>query len=228
MIQPSRSTAASLTELAAPAPRSRSNPPDRGARPLVSDAELLHRIAAGERAALGTLYDRHARTMMALGVRILGVHGEVQDVLHDVFLEVWLRAADYDVRRGSVKTWLLVRMRSRCIDRTRSPLVRRAGGDRLHVVEVHFEPRAEINRVRALVSALPAPQQRVMELGYFHGLSISEIAAELAVPIGTVKSRLSAALATLRAALGVAPAPVGHARRSNRQGAENANHRQVL
>lgn len=179
---------------------------------LASDGELLRRIVAGEGAALGMLYDRHARTMTSLGVRILGPRSEVEDILHDVFLEVWRRAADYDRRRGSVKTWLLVRMRSRCIDLTRSRLPRRIEGDRLDVVEVRYEPQADASRLRALVVALPAPQRLVMELGYFRGLSISEIAVELAVPVGTVKSRLSAALARLRIELGVVRAGDGQSR----------------
>ena len=201
LIHRSFSTAVEWLPLEPPAPRPR--PPDRSPAAITSDGELLGRVVAGDRAALGALYHRHARAMLALGLRILGARCEVEDVLHDVFLEVWRRAADYDRKRGSVKTWLLVRMRSRCIDRARSPMARRIDGDWLHKVEVHCEPRMDVPRLRALVDALPAPQRLVMELGYFRGLSISEIAGELSVPIGTVKSRLSAGLAALRAELGV-------------------------
>jgi RNA polymerase sigma-70 factor, ECF subfamily len=180
---------------------------DRSAAACSSDDALLQGIVGGEREALGALYDRHARSMTEVGVRILGIRSEVEDVLHDVFLEVWRRAGDYDRRRGSVKSWLLVRMRSRSIDRARSPLMRRIDHDPVPMVEVHFEPRAESNRLHALLDRLPPPQRMVMELSYFRGLSLSEIASELAVPIGTVKSRLSTALAALRLGLGVVRTP---------------------
>ena len=83
------------------------------AEPL-DDASLMQAVAAGDRAALATLYDRHAPILLALGSRIVPDRAEVEDVLHDVFLEAWRRAHRYDPRRASVRTWLAVRMRSRC------------------------------------------------------------------------------------------------------------------
>jgi RNA polymerase sigma-70 factor (ECF subfamily) len=177
------------------------------------DIAVLRRIAGGEKDALGVLYDRHAGVMLALGVRVVGVRREAEDLLHDVFLEAWRHAGDYDPRRGSVKTWLLLRMRSRCLDRVRSH-----GFSRTDALEV--EPmgttdttgnaesdRVERNldgaRVKALLDMLPAGQREVLELGYFQGLSFSEIAEALGIPIGTVKSRVSAAMVKLRADLGV-------------------------
>jgi RNA polymerase sigma-70 factor (ECF subfamily) len=176
---------------------------DRRVQAACSDGDLVQRIACGEREALGLLYVRHARAMAQVGMRIVGKHSEVEDVLHDVFLEVWNRAGCYDSSRGSVRTWLLVRMRSRCIDRTRVTRPPSVDRERADVVEMHFEHHTEAVRLRALVRGLPTPQRLVMELGYFDGLSHAEIAAELAVPVGTVKSRLSTALTALRTALGV-------------------------
>jgi RNA polymerase sigma-70 factor, ECF subfamily len=171
------------------------------------DIDVLRRIAGGDKAALGCLYDRHAGIMLALGVRITGARREAEDLLHDVFLEAWSHAGDYDPRRGSVKTWLLLRMRSRCLDRVRSHAfsrtdsmdaepVRATGADKT-------ERHIDATRARALLESLPAGQREVLELGYFQGLSFSEIAEELGIPVGTVKSRVSAALVKLRADLGV-------------------------
>jgi RNA polymerase sigma-70 factor (ECF subfamily) len=172
-----------------------------------ADLELLRRIAGGDRAALGVLYDRHASVMLALGVRIIGVQRDAEDLVHDVFLEAWSHAGDYDPRRGSVKTWLLLRMRSRCLDRVRSHAFSRtetleqepARSDTVENADIRLDAAS----ARDLVQSLPPGQRQVLELGYFEGLSFSEIAEVLKIPIGTVKSRVSAAIAKLRENLGV-------------------------
>jgi RNA polymerase sigma-70 factor, ECF subfamily len=171
------------------------------------DIDVLRRIAGGDKEALGCLYDRHAGVMLALGMRIVGLRRDAEDLLHDVFLEAWRHAGDYDARRGSVKTWLLMRMRSRCLDRVRSHAfsrtdsldvepMRSGGADK---VERHIDGA----RAKALLETLPAGQREVLELGYFQGLSFSEIAHALNIPVGTVKSRVSAAMVKLREDLGV-------------------------
>ena len=171
------------------------------------DIDVLRRIAGGDKDALGVLYDRHAGVMLALGLRIIGVRREAEDLLHDVFLEAWSHAGDYDPRRGSVKTWLLLRMRSRCLDRVRSHGFSRT--DSLAVepmrsgVPERVERSIDAARAKALLDALPAGQREVLELGYFQGLSFSEIAEALDIPIGTVKSRVAAAMVRLRADLGI-------------------------
>jgi RNA polymerase sigma-70 factor (ECF subfamily) len=124
-----------------------------------------------------------------------------------VFLEAWRHAGDYQPERGSVKSWLLLRMRSRCLDRVRShgfsrstPLTQEParGG-----AAERSERRLDAARARALLEQLPDGQREVLELGYFQGLSFSEIALQLKIPVGTVKSRVSAAMGKLRADLGV-------------------------
>jgi RNA polymerase sigma-70 factor (ECF subfamily) len=124
-----------------------------------------------------------------------------------VFLEAWRHAGDYDPRRGSVKTWLLLRMRSRCLDRVRSHGFSRTDALEVEPMRSGASDRVERSidgaRARALLDTLPAGQREVLELGYFQGLSFSEIAEALDIPIGTVKSRVSAAMVKLRADLGV-------------------------
>lgn len=172
-----------------------------------ADIEVLRSVAAGDRQALGELYDRHAGVMLALGIRIIGVRREAEDLLHDVFLEAWRHAGDYDPGRGSVKTWLLLRMRSRCLDRVRSH-----GFSRVDSLEVEparsgaverADRRLDGARARASLASLPPAQREVLELGYFQGMSFSEIASALDIPIGTVKSRVSAAMVKLREDLDV-------------------------
>ena len=172
-----------------------------------SDAALVRAIANGDTRALAALYDRHAPLMVGLARRIVLGKPEAEDIVHDVFVEAWRRAADYDENRGSVKAWLLLRTRSRAIDFRKSAGVSRTvpTGDGQWLAAL-ADPRADDSeapdhaRLRQRLSALNVEQREVLWLGYFEGLSSSEIAARVGVPIGTVKSRVAAALAALRAA----------------------------
>ncbi len=165
-------------------------------------------IANGDRDALAELYDRHAPSLLALGVRILGNRREAEDVVHDVFVEAWKRATEYDPERGRVKTWLMLRMRCRCIDRVKSAGYSRsrplpADGDIGGGDTDDAESSPDVNRVREALASLPEDQRTVLMLGYFEGLSSSEIADRLGIPMGTVKSRVASAMAKLRASLRV-------------------------
>jgi RNA polymerase sigma-70 factor, ECF subfamily len=196
-------------------PSSSHTPPPvpHGAAPRAeSDLTLLRAVARGERWALGALYDRHAALLLGIGVRILRSRDEAEDLLHDVFLEVHRHAGEYDAARGSVRTWICVRMRSRALDRLRAPgrAKRRAledslpaGGEDFAADSTLLEGGADHDalRVRAALITLSDAQRTVLELGYFRGLSCSEIAEVLAVPVGTVKSRARSALDRLREAL---------------------------
>jgi len=196
-----------------PLPLPRSSPAPADARD--EDVGCIARAARGDREGLAALYDRHARTMLALGIRILRRRREAEDILHDVFVEAWRRAGDYDPRRGTVRTWLLLRMRSRCLDRVRSAAYSRGESldDREEATLRRGQPGTDGGaeeleaapdraRVRAALAALSDAHRAVLELGYFEGLSSSEIGARLQIPTGTVKSRVRAALAILRDALG--------------------------
>jgi RNA polymerase sigma-70 factor (ECF subfamily) len=172
------------------------------------DEVLVRAIASGDTRALAALYDRHAPLMLGLARRIVGGKPEAEDIVHDVFVEAWRRAADYDENRGSVKAWLLLRTRSRAIDHRKSAAVARTvpTGDGAWLAAL-VDPRADDSeapdhaRLRRVVSSLSEEQQQVLYLGYFEGLSSSEIAARAGIPIGTVKSRVAAALGALRLAL---------------------------
>lgn len=173
------------------------------------DARLVRDVADGDRESLARLYDRYAPSLLAIGQRILRDRREAEDLLHDVFLEVWRQAADYDPKRGSVRGWLLLRMRCRALDRLKAAGVQRVVS--LEERRPAEEPAAggedpagapDRARVRQALAGLPASLRVVLELGYFEGLSSAEIATRIAAPVGTVKSRVAAALAKLRSDLG--------------------------
>jgi len=172
--------------------------------------ELLRKIAERDREALRTLYGRFATAVFSLARRILGDGAEAEDVLQEVFVQVWRECGSFDRSRGSVPAWLMSIARNRSIDRLRS---RRRGdaarqekelGDLLEPVPGVDEDVASMSdaaRVRHALSALPEVQQQALLLSYFGGRSHSEIAAAIGVPIGTVKSRIAGGLQALRAAL---------------------------
>jgi RNA polymerase sigma-70 factor (ECF subfamily) len=184
-----------------------------GDQPETSDElELVAAVSAGSTDALATLYDRYSKTLMSLGMRVLKDVAEVEDLLHDVFVEVWEKAGSYDPARGSVRTWLCLRMRSRALDRCK--LARRRRVDQLDDPDspvngqgsaILAESAPEVlgrDKLHEAINDLPDPQQMVISLAYFQGLSCSEIAASLEVPIGTVKSRLAGAKRGLQRAMG--------------------------
>ncbi len=169
------------------------------------DEGLIAAAAVGDEAALAGLYDRHAAAMLGVALRILKTRQDAEDLVHDVFVEAWQRAADFDAGRGSVRSWLLVRVRSRAVDRLRSLEAARRRG--LMVIAEHGgqEPATApvwdgLDRARAkrALDALPEPQRALVELAYFEGMTCSEMAAHCGIPIGTVKSRLAAAMGKLR------------------------------
>ena len=173
----------------------------------VDDAAVVARVAAGQQPALAELYDRYASLLLGVGVRMMGVRAEAEDVLHDVFVEVWKRAGDFDPARGTVRAWLALRMRSRCLDRKKSPRLARSVSfeetelDRRAAPTIDPLARLERLRVRQALTTLSADQRAVVDLAYFAGLSTIEIGLRLAIPQGTVKSRLFAAREKLAHAL---------------------------
>lgn len=172
-----------------------------------ADAALVARMAAGDRDALAELYDRHSALLYSLAVRVLQDRREAEDLLHDVILEVWRSAAQYSPERGRVVVWLTMRMRSRALDRLKSPSRRRTALSEdpaaEQVAPASTSPDACVDHraAREALDQLPAEQRRVLELAYFEGLSSTEIAAELKLSVGTVKSRTAAGLSKLRARL---------------------------
>jgi RNA polymerase sigma-70 factor (ECF subfamily) len=175
----------------------------------VSDASLIERAARGDVHAFAQIYDRHASTMLALARRILLSAGDAQDLLHDVFLEAWLSAREYDPQRGSLRVWLLVRTRSRALDRRGRSLREQSANESLARGDAGSssratqpEPERQIAVRQALATLEPSARQ-TLELTYFEGLTALEVAARMGVPEGTVKSRLARGLDTLERVFGL-------------------------
>ena len=175
-----------------------------------SDVALLHAITRGDETALARLYDQYRVILFGLLVRILNSREEAEDVLQDAFLQVWRSADAFDETRGKPFTWLVTLTRSRAIDRLRSLGARRrladsAAQDRSEEASdavkdtLRSEQREVVHRALA---ELPEDQRQTLQLAYFEGLTQSEIAAKLKAPLGTVKTRMRAALIKLRASLG--------------------------
>lgn len=201
-------------ECAAPdsRPTSRLLPfPNGGADEI--ERELVRRLAAGDDHALDELYRRFSGLVRRVLERCLGENGEADEVLQEVFLQVWRQARRYSEERASPKRWILVLARSRALDRLKSATASRRrevvvagevpltlwpeGASRLEAVE-------RSSRVRHALGRLPTEQRVTLELAYFQGLTQAEIAARTGAPLGTVKSRTLIALRKLRESLGEA------------------------
>jgi RNA polymerase sigma-70 factor, ECF subfamily len=187
--------------------------PETGRAVESEDEALVQRMAAGDDAALGALYDRWHAVVHGAVSRMLRQPEDVDDVVEEAFWQAWRQASRFDRSRGAVQTWLSTIARSRALDRVRTLRRRREepleGDDGQVVVQQAAEGDpgldAEASERRRIVvaalSGLPAEQREALELGYFGGLSQTEIAERTGQPLGTVKTRMRLALQKLRSQL---------------------------
>jgi RNA polymerase sigma-70 factor (ECF subfamily) len=197
---------------------SQSSPAYQDTQPVLvpdGDAGLVRRMAAGDEAALGLLYDRWSPMLHSVALRIVGDPNDAEEVLEETFWQAWRQAGRFEETRGGVSTWLSMILRSRALDRVRArgrlreerwdsvmePAM--AGEDTRGAPDSHAELDEMRRLVTAAVAQLPAEQRQTVELAYFRGMSQTEIAAALGQPLGTVKTRARLALQKLREALGV-------------------------
>jgi RNA polymerase sigma-70 factor, ECF subfamily len=184
--------------------------------PVPDDAELMIAIARAEVGAFERLYERYAPIVLATCLRIVRDRVEAEDLLEEVFWEIWARRDRYDASRSSPFTYLMTLARSRALDRLRYRKrragvwleVRDADRDALAAASSSganpFEDAAAVQRRTAIDRALeelPAPHRRVVEMNFFEGLSHREISEQLGDPLGTVKTRIRQGLLTLRKVL---------------------------
>ena len=174
------------------------------------DLECLRRLASGDQASAARLYDRHARPVYSLILRIVGDEGESEEVLQDVFAQAFGQAARYDASRGPVAAWLLMMARSRSIDRLRARKARPEGQASADPHAIDEMPGSSPDAASAMLDdeqarlvqqalrALPVIQRTAIELAYYDGLSHREIADRLEEPLGTVKTRIRLGLLKLR------------------------------
>jgi len=168
------------------------------------DQELAAGLAAGNHEALAELYDRYAGLAYGVAMRVLGDPGRAEDAVQDAFMNVWNRAAGFDLERGSLRAWLLTSVRNRCIDHLRG----RGAHERqerelqpeLAYAVSPSDPWREVAlsleraAVRDAMASLPTEQRQVVEMAYFGGYTHTEIADMTRVPLGTVKGRMRLAL----------------------------------
>jgi len=170
----------------------------------LSDEALVALVARSDEAALAELYDRFGRPAYGLALRVLRDPSLAQDAVQEAFLAAWRTAASYDARRAKAGTWLLTIVHRRAVDLVRREHRRRGApredapvpaGD---ATDEEAWVREQRREVQAALAQLPPDQREALELAYYGGLTQSELAERLGVPLGTIKSRMFAGLSKLR------------------------------
>jgi RNA polymerase sigma-70 factor (ECF subfamily) len=174
----------------------------------VPDSALVERMIAGDESALSALYDRYSGMLFAMLVRILRDPQAAEEILQDLFLQLWRGAARFDAGRGSLPAWLMVIGRNRALSRLRTREHREIPEDieafpaNAVASSVNLEDDAErsllMEKLRTAMATLPAEQREAVELAYFEGMTQTEIAAHTGSPLGTVKSRVRTAMQSLK------------------------------
>jgi len=168
-----------------------------------NDMRLVARIRAGEQDALSDLYDRYSSVVYGVALRVLQDAAAAEDIVQDIFLQLWRKPDAFDSSRGSLVAWLAVIARHRAIDRLRQ---RRPETDIEDVVIAggtdlrdETERSLVIEKVRAALGEMNENQRKALEMAYFQGLTHTEIAEKTGEPLGTIKTRIRSGLQTLRA-----------------------------
>lgn len=169
------------------------------------DAALLARIQSGDQDAMSRFFQRYGSMVYSVALRVLKDSGDAEDVVQEIFVQVWKNPGAFVAGRGSLGGWLVVVARNRAIDMLR----RRRPSDPMELFALpsatNLASEAErsvlIERIRSAMHSLPAEQQKSVELAFFEGLSHSEIAHQTGDPLGTVKTRIRLALLSLRKVL---------------------------
>jgi RNA polymerase sigma-70 factor, ECF subfamily len=181
------------------------------AQSLSEGVYLIQQVANQDREAFGQLYDRFSTLVFTLAMRMLRARSDAEDLLQEVFVQVWRQAQNYSTERGSPEAWIVNIARSRAIDKIRSirrmeksfvlteDPARAESTDNVESSAAESEVRMAIN---SALANLPEAQRKVLELAYFAGLTQTEIATRLAEPLGTVKTRMRSGIQRLREMLG--------------------------
>jgi RNA polymerase sigma-70 factor (ECF subfamily) len=171
-----------------------------------ADEPLIGRVQAKDQTAMGAIFDRYAAMVYSVALRVLKDPGQAEDVMQEIFLQVWNRPDRFTQGHGSLGAWLAVIARNRSIDllRQRRPtepcedVVLESGTN----LASEVERNTMMTKVRGVLRNLPQEQQKSLELAFFQGLTHAEIAERTGDPLGTVKTRIRAGLAALRKGVG--------------------------
>lgn len=170
-----------------------------------ADAQLIADLHAGQENALAALYDRYGGIVYAVALRVLGDTSAAEDVVQDIFLQLWRNPGIFDPARGSLAAWLGVLARNRAIDthRRRRPQTDLADAQLACPGDLEDEAvrHAVVAKAREQLAQMPPGQRQVLELAFFEGLTHTEIAERTGEPLGTVKTRIRSGLIAMRKAL---------------------------
>jgi RNA polymerase sigma-70 factor, ECF subfamily len=173
----------------------------------VSDAEIVARICSGDESAMALLYDRYSRVVYAVALRVLSDGSAAEDILQDVFMQLWRNPQAFNASRGSLAAWLAVIARNRAIDKLRKKRPEAEPAETVIAVAPDLEDTAghnlAIEKVRTVLAGIPAEQRAALEMAFFEGLTHVEIAGKTGQPLGTIKTRIRSGLSAVRKAFAV-------------------------
>lgn len=169
-----------------------------------AEAALIERIRAGDESAMTNLYDRYSGVVYGVALRVLGDATAAEDVLQEVFLQLWRNPQAFDAGRGALAPWLAVIARNRAIDVVRKRPMEQDIEELPISSGLNLEDEAAehmaISKVRAVLAQLPQDQRKALDMAFFEGMTHTEIAARTGEPLGTVKTRIRSGLLALRKA----------------------------
>lgn len=179
--------------------------PSTDTNAAISDLALVTAIRTGDQGAMAALYDRYSSIVYSVALRVLQDTGAAEDVLQDIFMQLWRNPGAFDASRGNMAAWLAVISRHRAIDALR----RRKPEDDFENVVVSVEPdmasdadrSRAMRKVREAFESMALPQRSALEMAYFEGLTHAEIAEKTGEPLGTIKTRIRNGLLSLRKVL---------------------------
>jgi RNA polymerase sigma-70 factor (ECF subfamily) len=170
-----------------------------------SDAALVSAMASGDQGAMGQLYDRYSPIVYSIALRVLGDAGMAEDLLQEIFMQLWRNPRAFDSKRGTLAPWLVAITRNRAIDWLRKRRPETPVAEVAISIEPDLASKTEfarsVGKIRAMLDRMPTAQKDLLEMAYFEGLTHSEIAARTGQPLGTIKTRIRSGLLALRMAL---------------------------
>jgi RNA polymerase sigma-70 factor (ECF subfamily) len=170
-----------------------------------SDLALVTAVRSGDQGAMAALYDRYSAIVYSVALRVLQDTGGAEDVLQDIFMQLWRNPGSFDASRGNMGAWLAVIARHRAIDRLRRRRLENDIEDVVVSVEPDLATEADrsrtLDRIRVALRTMPPPQRSALEMAYFEGLTHVEIAEKTGEPLGTIKTRIRTGLFSLRKVL---------------------------
>ena len=168
----------------------------------LDDGHLMSAIRAGNQAAMAQIYDRYSPIVYSVALRVLGETAAAEDVLQEIFLQLWRNPSSFDASRGNLAPWLAVIARNRALDMLRKRRPQTEIEEATVLVDLDLATDAERKRmatkIQSILQQMPAAQRTALEMAYFEGYSHSEISEKTGEPLGTIKTRIRTGLMLLR------------------------------